>query len=69
METLCPAPLAAVTFDPSAVRADIRRALRIAHEHGCVIEVILKDTHTCNNDPGRFDRWAELAMEEARESV
>lgn len=60
-----PAPLAAVEFDADGVRADIRETIEIAAEHGCVLEMILKDTHTCNNQPWRFDTWTRIAMEEA----
>ncbi len=60
-----PATLAAVSFDPEWVRADIRETVQIAGEHGCVLDIILKDTHTCNHQPARFDRWCEIAGEEA----
>jgi hypothetical protein len=60
-----PAYLAAIDFDPELVRRDIRETVDIARDHGCVLEMILKDTHTCNNDPGRFDLWTKVAMEEA----
>jgi len=59
-----PASLAAVRFDEEAVRREIRETLNIARTSGCVVEVILKDTHTCNGRPERFDRWAQVAMEE-----
>ena len=62
-----PAPLAAIAFDDQAVRRDLRRTLEIAAEHGCVIEVVLKDTHTCNGDPQRFDRWAQIALSQVAE--
>ncbi len=29
-------------------------------------EEILKDTHICNNDSSRFDRWTEIAQEESQ---
>jgi hypothetical protein len=64
-----PAPLAAISFDDEAVRRDLRRTLEIAAEHGCVIEVVLKDTHTCNGDPQRFDRWAQIALSQVAESA
>ena len=38
----------------------------IAREHGCVLEMIIKDTHTCNHQPWRFDEWCRIAMEEAK---
>lgn len=60
-----PAQLAAVTFDEEALRAGIRETLQIASEHGCVIEVVIRTTHTCNNEPERFDRCARVAMEES----
>ncbi|MBD3174543.1 MAG: hypothetical protein GF320_05160 [Armatimonadia bacterium] len=60
-----PAPLAAITFDPEAVRSDVRETVAIAREHGCTLEIILKDTHTCNHEPERFDLWSRVAMEEA----
>ena len=61
-----PAALAAVRFDEAAVRAEIRETISVASEHGCALEIILKDTHTCNHEPARFDAWARVAMEEAR---
>jgi hypothetical protein len=60
-----PAPIAGVQFDPDWVRADIRETVDIAREHGCVLEIILKDTHTCKQQPQRFDEWCRIAMEEA----
>ena len=64
-----PAYLAAIEFDPELVRRDIRETVDIARNHGCVLEMILKDTHTCNNDPARFDVWTKVAMEEALRAV
>ena len=61
-----PAPLAALSFDEEAVRADIQETIGICAEHDCALEIILKDTHTCNNQPERFDAWSRVAMEEAR---
>jgi len=60
-----PATLAAVSFDPDWVRQDIRETVDIAREHGCVLEIIIKDTHTCNWQPQRFDEWCRIAKEEA----
>jgi hypothetical protein len=57
-----PAYLAGISFDAEAVRADIRRTLTVAR--GCVVEMVLKDTHTCNHRPERFDLWTQIAMEE-----
>ncbi len=60
-----PAPLAGIEFDAEWVRQDIRETVEIAREHGCVLEIILKDTHTCNHKPERFDEWCRIAMDEA----
>ena len=61
-----PALLAGVEFDGGWVRQDIRETVDIAREHGCVLEIIVKDTHTCNHQPWRFDEWCRIAMEEAK---
>jgi hypothetical protein len=29
-----------------------------------VLDMILKDTHTCEHLPERFDRWTQIAREE-----
>ncbi len=62
-----PALPAGVSFDEDAVRRDLRETLKVASEHGCAIEIILKDTHTCNCDTQRFDRWALIARSEAED--
>jgi len=46
-------------FDEKKVRDYIRAALDATR--GCVVEMILKDTHTCENHPERFTRWTEIA--------
>jgi hypothetical protein len=61
-----PAYVAGVGFDGELVRRDIRETVDIAREHGCALEIILKDTHTCNHQPWRFDEWTRIAMEEAQ---
>ena len=53
-------------FDEEKVRAYIRHALEICQENGCYLEMILKDTHTCEFHPERFDRWTRIAREEIR---
>jgi hypothetical protein len=51
-------------FDEPAIRAYIRHTLEVCRENGCILEMILKDTHTCEFHPERFDRWTEIAREE-----
>ncbi len=57
-----PAHLAAVHFDSDYVRAYIREMLEVTR--GCVVMMSLKDTHTCNQQPWRFDEWTRVAQEE-----
>ncbi len=49
-------------FDEAKIRGYIREALDAAR--GCVVELVLKDTHTCENRPERFTRWTEIARAE-----
>ncbi len=46
-------------FDAEAVRRYL--AAGLAATKDCVTEVILKDTHTCENHPERFDEWTRIA--------
>lgn len=48
-------------FRPDVVRDSIRHTLEATR--GCVIEMILKDTHTCEHHPERFTQWADIAQE------
>jgi hypothetical protein len=48
-------------FDEERIRPYIQHALEVTR--GCVIEMILKDTHTCENHPERFTRWTRIARE------
>ena len=48
-------------FDTAMIREYIRHAVKATK--GCVVEMILKDTHTCENKPDRFDQWTKIARE------
>jgi len=61
-----PAVVAGEGWDEETVRHGIRDFLR--RTRGCVVEMILKDTHTCRNQPRRMWEWVRIAREEA-ESV
>jgi hypothetical protein len=50
-------------FDAELVRATLRHTIEVAKESGCVLEMILKDTHTCENHPERFTEWTRIARE------
>jgi hypothetical protein len=51
-------------FDAGMVRDYIKHTIKVARENGCVLEMILKDTHTCEHHPERFDRWTKIARDE-----
>ena len=51
-------------FDPERIRAYVRRTLAVCRDHGCVLEMVLKDTHTCAHHPERFTIWTKIAREE-----
>lgn len=51
-------------FDEDLVRGYIRHTIQAAQKNDCVLEMILKDTHTCQHHPERFDRWTQIAWEE-----
>lgn len=50
-------------FDEGRLRAYIRHTCEATR--GCIVEMILKDTHTCERHPERFTRWTQLAREVA----
>jgi len=51
-------------FNEDAIAAYVRHTLDVAKANGCVLEMILKDTHTCEHHRERFDRWTEIARRE-----
>jgi hypothetical protein len=48
-------------FDAGQTREYLGQALEATR--GCVVEVILKDTHTCEHHPERFTEWTQVARE------
>lgn len=48
-------------FDEDRIRRYLENGL--VATRGCVVEMILKDTHTCDQRPERFTRWTEIARE------
>lgn len=48
-------------FSPQRIRDYIKHTLDVTR--GCVIEMILKDTHTCEHKPERFTEWTRIARE------
>lgn len=48
-------------FDEKHIRENIRHTLDVTRD--LVMEIVLKDTHTCENHPERFTRWTRIARE------
>jgi hypothetical protein len=55
-------------FDEARIREYLRHAVEVTQAHGCIMEMVLKDTHTCEGHAERFDRWLAIARE-VRETV
>ena len=57
------------TFMQAAEKSGARtHTIDVCRDDGCVLEMILKDTHTCGNHPERFTIWADIAGELAVEA-
>jgi len=54
--------LICASFNEDLIRKDIRYTLEVTR--GCVLEIIMKDTHTVQNEPMRISRWVKIALEE-----
>ena len=54
------------SFDEDQIRQDLRRTLRIVGD--APLEIIMKDTHTVQNQPSRITRWVQIALEEVEKS-
>lgn len=60
-----PAIIGMEAWDEELVRKQLRDALE--KTRGCVVEVIMKDLHTCRGEPWRMWEWVRIAMELAEE--
>lgn len=56
-------------FNAGVVRAYLRHTLEVCRANGCVLEMVLKDTHTCERHPERFDAWTRIAREEIQKAA
>ena len=61
-----PAHLAAESFNPDLIRAKIAECVSVAK--GCVLEIIMKDTHTVRGEPHRLSEWVRIAKEVASQA-
>ncbi|MCK4284291.1 MAG: hypothetical protein KAX44_08240 [Candidatus Brocadiae bacterium] len=62
-----PTMISTETFDEDFIRDDLTETLRITKAHGCPVEIVMKDVHTLNREPGRLARWVQLAREQVDE--
>jgi hypothetical protein len=46
-------------FEAGTIHQYLSAAIQATRD--CVLEIILKDTHTCENRPERFDEWTRIA--------
>jgi len=58
-----PAFLAWDPFNPQAVKEDLELTRDICADHGCPLELILKDISTIRYEPERLSIWNDIAME------
>ena len=56
-------------FDPAAIKAYVQHTLDVCRQNGCVLEMILKDTHTCEHQLDRFNIWTQVAREAILETA
>ena len=54
------ARLVGVRFDGELIRTEIEQTIDVCRGNGCRMEIVLKDTHTCNDEPRRFDDWSRI---------
>ena len=58
-----PTFLAMDRFNPDQIREDLGETRDVCEEHGCPLEIILKDISTVGYQPERLDEWARIAMQ------
>lgn len=54
-------------FNEELIRQELRAGLAATQD--CTVEIILKDTHTCENHPERFDQWTRICREEIEKTL
>ncbi len=50
-------------FNAPILRRYLQHGVDTARANDCVLEIVLLDTHTCENRPERFDEWSRIACE------
>ncbi len=62
-----PALVSTNVFDEDLIRKDLKETMVLAKEHGCSLEIAMKDVHTLNGEPDRLTRWVRIARDVARQ--
>jgi hypothetical protein len=62
-----PTDMVGYDFDPERILDILRRDLRACREHGCHVDITLKDVETVQGDPTRVQKWVQLARQTIRE--
>jgi len=57
-----PAVLAGEKWEPEVAREMVRQTLKVTAD--CVLEIVMKDTHTCRHQPHRMSHWVQIVREE-----
>jgi len=53
------------TWAPDEAKKQLRDVFD--RTRGCIVEVLMKDLHTCRNEPRRMWEWVNMAMELSEE--
>ncbi|MBD3182941.1 hypothetical protein GF312_11670 [Candidatus Poribacteria bacterium] len=56
-------------FNTDVIKKYIKHTVDVALENNCILEMVLKDTHTCEHKPERFDIWSQIAREAVNEAM
>ena len=62
-----PSRICVDTPDYDGAEKDIRETLEIAKD--CCVAIVMKDTHTFQNQPERITRWTDMASRVVRETL
>ncbi len=57
-----PSLLAMSTWDIEPCRQEMITVFEACKRNGCILEMVMKDTHTCRGEPERYDQWTDAAM-------
>lgn len=60
-----PSLISTKVFDEALIRKDLQETMVLVKEHGCSLEIAMKDVHTLCGEPDRLTRWVRIAREVA----